>query len=85
MATSDFHAENIRRIRDVAAGLGKPVAILGDLQGPKLRVGIMQEDGVPLRAGETLVLTTEPIMGGPGRVPVQYEHLPDVVTVPTAS
>lgn len=74
-----FHAENIQRIRDAAAAAGKPVAILGDLQGPKLRMGVMQEGGVPLAAGETLLLTTEHITGGPGRVPVQYESLPEVV------
>jgi pyruvate kinase len=75
-----FHGENIRRIREIAAQMGKPVAILADLQGPKLRVGQMQEGGVPLEAGETLILTTEPIVGAPGRVPVQYEHLPEAVT-----
>lgn len=74
-----FHAENIRRIREAAASLDRPVAILGDLQGPKLRVGAMQEGGVPLTAGQTLTLTTEPITGAAGRVPVQYEKLPEVV------
>ena len=75
----DFHRENIRSIRRLAEELDKPVAILADLQGPKLRVGTMPPGGVPLRAGETLVLTTELITGGPGRVPVQYEHLPEAV------
>jgi pyruvate kinase len=74
-----FHAENIARIRAASAAAGKPVAILGDLQGPKLRVGMMQEGGVPIAEGETLVLTTEHITGGPGRVPIQYELLPEVV------
>jgi pyruvate kinase len=74
-----FHAETIARIRAASAAAGKPVAILGDLQGPKLRVGAMQEGGVPLAEGETLVLTTELITGAPGRVPVQYELLPEVV------
>ncbi|MCX6029010.1 MAG: pyruvate kinase [Chloroflexi bacterium] len=77
---SAFHGENIHRIREISAQMGKPVAILADLQGPKLRVGQMQEGGVPLEAGETLVLTTEPIIGARGRVPVQYEHLPEAVT-----
>jgi pyruvate kinase len=75
----EFHRENIRRIRQLAEELDKPVAILADLQGPKLRVGTMPPGGVPLHAGEILVLTTEPIIGGPGRVPVQYEHLPEAV------
>ena len=74
-----FHAETIARIRAASAAAGKPVAILGDLQGPKLRVGIMQEGGVPIAEGETLALTTDHITGTPGRVPVQYELLPEVV------
>ncbi len=73
------HALSIQHIRKAAAEVGKPVAILGDLQGPKLRVGIMQEGGVPITPGETLVLTTEHITGVPGRVPVQFELLPQVV------
>jgi len=74
-----FHAETIARVRAASAAAGKPIAILGDLQGPKLRVGVMQEGGVPLTEGETLALTTEHITGGPGRVPIQYELLPEVV------
>ena len=74
-----FHSENIRRIRAIAAEMNKPVAILGDLQGPKLRMGVMQEGGVPIQNGETLILTTEHITGAPGRVPVQYEGLPGVL------
>ncbi len=73
------HLENIQRIRTVAEQVGKPIAILGDLQGPKLRVGTMQDGGVLLTTGETLILTTDHIVGASGRVPVQYEHLPAVV------
>jgi pyruvate kinase len=76
---ASFHRENIRRIRTISDRLGKPVAILCDLQGPKLRVGTMPPDGVLLEAGQPLTLTTEPIIGGLGRVPVQYEHLPEAV------
>jgi pyruvate kinase len=75
-----YHGESIRRIREVAAALGKPVAILADLQGPKLRIGTVQDTGVPLESGETLILTTDhSLVGGPGRVPVQYEGLPEAV------
>ena len=75
----EYHRETIRRIRELATQADKPVAILADFQGPKLRVGIMPDEGVPLNTGETLVLTTDPITGAPGRVPVQYEHLPEAV------
>jgi pyruvate kinase len=74
-----LHRENVRRIRELSEDLGKPVAIMADLQGPKLRVGTMPPEGVPLHVDETIVLTTEHITGGPGRVPVQYELLPEVV------
>ncbi len=40
------HAETIGNIRTLAAERDHPVAILGDLQGPKLRVGMLPEDGV---------------------------------------
>lgn len=73
------HAEDMEHIRAVAAEVGRPVAILADLQGPKLRVGQMADKGVPLKAGEEIVLTTRPIIGHRGEVPVQYHDLPRVV------
>ena len=71
-----YHGENIERIRAVAAEVGKPVAILTDLQGPKLRVGEMEGEGVLLVSGEKVILTTRPIVGHVGEVPVQYAELP---------
>lgn len=73
------HAEDIERIRAVSAELGRPVAILADLPGPKLRVGQMADKGVLLKAGEEVVLTTRPIIGHRGEVPVQYPELPQEV------
>jgi pyruvate kinase len=71
------HAENIARIRAVAAEVDKPVAVLADLQGPKLRVGTMAESGVALKEGQEAILTTEPAIGrAPDALPVQYRGLP---------
>ncbi len=77
--THDYHSGTIERVRSICEQLQVPVAIMADLQGPKLRVGKMQEGGVPLKNGEALVLTTDDIIGEPGRVPVQYDDLPSVV------
>ncbi len=77
--THEYHAETIRRVRTLAMELGKPVAVLADLQGPKLRVGQMQEGGVPLETGQEVVLTTEAIIGKPGRIPIQNQDLPGMV------
>jgi pyruvate kinase len=57
------HAAAILRIRKVAGRLGKPVAILQDLRGPKIRVGTMRPDPLPLRKGERIVLGTGPAGG----------------------
>jgi pyruvate kinase len=75
----DYHAQSIAMIQRASAELGKPVAILADLQGPKLRVGKMQGDGVPLSEDEEIVLTTRSVVGRPGEIPVQYADLPRLV------
>jgi pyruvate kinase len=74
--THEYHAETIERVRIVSEQLQKPIAILADLQGPKLRTGKMQEGGVPLEKDQELILTIEEIVGTPGRVPIQYKDLP---------
>jgi len=74
--THDYHAETIERVRTVSEQLQKPIAILADLQGPKLRTGKMQEGGVPLEKGQELILTIDDVIGVPGRVPIQYKDLP---------
>lgn len=51
------HQEKIERIRRLSAELNKPVSILQDLQGPKLRVGKLPEGGIELVAGQNVALT----------------------------
>lgn len=75
----EYHGENIARIRKASEEVGRPVAILIDLQGPKLRVGEMEGDGVLLNEGEEVILTTRPIVGHAGEIPVQYSALPRLV------
>ena len=77
------HAETIARIRAASQAAGKAVAIMGDLQGPKLRIGVLAEGGVRIDEGERVVLTTRDVTGrretsGPIRatIPVQYAGLP---------
>lgn len=62
--THEDHAAVIARIRKLSKELGKPVSILQDLQGPKLRVGNLPPDGVPLMAGQNIVLTSAEQMDG---------------------
>lgn len=69
----------ISTLREASEKAGQPLAILADLQGPKLRVGQMQAGGVELSDGEEVVLTTRAIVGQPGEVPIQYDSLPHLV------
>jgi len=54
--THQYHAEVLSRIRAVASELNKPVGVLVDLQGPKLRVGMLPPEGIGLEPGEALEL-----------------------------
>ncbi len=69
------HVLRIRLIRSEAARAGKPIAIIQDLQGPKLRVGVMKDDAVTLRRGDTVTVTTNKITGSTGIFSVTYPRL----------
>jgi pyruvate kinase len=75
--TRDEHAALYRLVREQAAAHGRPVAILQDLQGPKIRVGALADGGpIPLVAGQELTITSEPgVLGGDGLVSTTYPHL----------
>ncbi len=70
------HARVITRLRRAASELGRAVAILVDLQGPKARVGRLA-GGQPLRlrAGENVVITPRRVLGGAGLIPTSYGFL----------
>ena len=78
--TQPEHAATIARVRAVAERLGQPVAILQDLQGPKIRTGALA-GGTPvqLRDGQQFTLTTQPIAGTTERVSTTYTPLPQDV------
>ncbi len=73
------HAEVIGRIRAASREAGRRVAILADLPGPKMRIGMFVEEPVHLRCGETFTLTTDDITGDRERVSVTLKRLPRVV------
>ena len=74
--TYDEHQQKIEQIRTIAAELNRPVAILQDLRGPKIRVGNLAPPGIDLKPGNTLYLTTRMMAPGVHRVPVSYAGLP---------
>ena len=77
--THASHGATIERIRTAAAASGRPVAILQDLSGPKIRTGRLSGGPLTLRAGEQLVVEVGDDAGGPGRITTTYAELPRAV------
>ncbi|MFZ7112521.1 MAG: pyruvate kinase [Desulfatiglandales bacterium] len=73
------HQESIRTIRDISQARNRPVAILQDLGGPKIRVGLIPDPGIRLEPGQSFVLTGDPVQGSRERVSVSYADLPHEV------
>ncbi|HXG12482.1 MAG TPA: pyruvate kinase [Gemmataceae bacterium] len=73
------HRAAYERVRAAADKLGEPVAVLGDLCGPKIRVGQFAGGKVVLEEGSRVTVTTRDVIGGPGLIPSQYEALADDV------
>ena len=78
--TSDDHSENVAMAREAARRTGKEVGILGDLPGPKIRLGEVEEGIVGLRPGSEITLTCETELGTPDRLPVSFDGLPSAVS-----
>ena len=78
--TAEFHQENARIVREAAKKAGREVAIMADLQGPKIRVGKLENGFVELLAGEKLLLdAAHEGEGNRDRVGLDYRDLPNDV------
>jgi len=77
--THEEHARVIERVRSIANALDKPIAILQDLAGPKVRLGKFRAGAVELTEGGSFTLTTVDVDGDEARASVSYEKLPSEV------
>jgi pyruvate kinase len=73
--SQEDHRAAYERVRAAAAKLGRPTAILGDLCGPKLRVGRFAGGKTELLTGTRVVISTRGVIGEPGLIPSEYEAL----------
>ncbi|KKR34718.1 MAG: Pyk [Candidatus Magasanikbacteria bacterium GW2011_GWA2_40_10] len=69
------HAALIQNIRKVEEITGEPIAIMQDLQGPKIRVGIMPEAGVPIKVGQEVIFDTSLTEYKGKEIPLDYHDL----------
>ncbi len=75
--TREEHARRMREVRRAAEELGRTVAILQDLQGPKIRVGeLPQHRPLELREGEEVLIRPEPVAGSDRVLTTTYPELP---------
>ncbi len=69
----ESHGELVREVRRASAETGLPVAILLDLAGPKMRLGLVEDDAVRLRAGAEVELVEGEARGTAERLPVESD------------
>lgn len=79
--THEDHREKISLIRTISKRLNRPVAILQDLAGPKIRVGSIPDPGITLEPGQTFLLTTRNLPGTTRRVSISYRRLAKEVNI----
>jgi pyruvate kinase len=77
--THEQHREKIRTIRKLSDELDRPLAILLDLAGPKIRVGHVPEPGIVLTSGQNFMLTNRNVEGSIDAVSLTYARLPSEV------
>ncbi|MBE9121821.1 pyruvate kinase [Tychonema sp. LEGE 07199] len=73
--TEEDHQRSIRLIRQTSFELNQPVAILQDLQGPKIRLGRFETGSIVVKNGDSFILTSRPVVGTELISSVTYETL----------
>ena len=73
------HQQGIRRIRQIAASMGKNVAIMQDLRGPKIRLGILSREPLLLKTGSIIKLFAGQKSSADNMLPVTYPRLAEEV------
>ena len=83
MSHGDYpeHEANLKKVRQAAAEVGRPVGVLADLQGPKIRLGRFANGKEVLADGATFAITTDDIQGTVERCSTTYKGLPGDVSV----
>ncbi|OGP29998.1 MAG: pyruvate kinase [Deltaproteobacteria bacterium GWC2_42_11] len=72
-----WHASMIKKVRRIAKKKGRPVAVMVDLQGPRIRTGRLKDSKpVNLKRGQNIVITTEEVLGDDSLIFTPYKNLP---------
>jgi len=74
--TADDHLRRAELVKELSRKIGRTVAIMCDLQGPKIRVGKFKDGKITLEKGQPFVLDAGCAMGDAGRAGLDYKELP---------
>ncbi len=73
----EAHKKTINHVREVAKKHQYSIPVLMDLQGPKIRVGTMKDNGQIIKEGDMITITTEDVEGSGTLIPIDYPNLID--------
>src|SRR5712671_2186436 len=74
--TAEDHERRAELVREACRKTGRTVGIMGDLQGPKIRIGKFKDGKITLSPGDAFVLDADCAIGDHGRVGLDYKELP---------
>lgn len=77
---AEEHIQRAEMVRAIAAKLGRPIGVLCDLQGPKIRIGRFENGSVELASGDKFILDANCKLGNQQRVGLDYKKLPGEVS-----
>ncbi len=77
----EVHQQNIKTIRQASKASGHRVAIMADLSGPKMRIGMLEQEPINLKSGDKFTLTPDDIVGDNTRVSVTIKDLANLVKI----
>ena len=77
----ESHAALINNLRAVEKETGEPIAILQDLQGPKIRLGLLPTEGVKLEVGQMVTISTDKVEYSGQELPLDYAGLQEYLRV----
>lgn len=70
------HQKRLDSVRLVSEKIGKTIAVIQDLGGPKIRIGDFYKESIVLKNGQSFILSTEKCVGNESKVFVNYKNLP---------
>ena len=73
--TQESNSQLIRWVREASTAVGRPIAVVQDIQGPKIRVGVFPTGEIFLERGATVELVSDEWEGNGGRIPIGYSGL----------